>query len=726
MRKHWIWMLSVWVFMTIWLLPGAASAAAFPGGSFAEEDSEDIVNYSLEDLLNTEITTAGKKAEKLGDIPASVVLITRDDIKRYGYQSLEEILINAPGLYMIDDMAYGSVFGVRGFWSGSGRNMVYMVNGIPQVQAYSDATELPNLNVPVEAIDRIEVIRGPMAVMYGSGAFFGVVNLITDDNHDKKSASMASLSYGSMNTLRAALRVSGQENDLKYTLNAGYLISDGPDEPLTKMVTNLGALAAFGISAANRNTTTGTRLEDNNKYVNLSASYKGFYSTISYSQGKKEHYVILPSFSNGTVFDRGLFNLMMGYERKFSDTFSLNLKLTYHLFEWFFDYDFFAPETFNIQNNASEEINAELIAIYTPSEEFNLMAGLYYRNIPDIPSLVDVPWLSIPNIVWNLDSETPIINRAAYVQANYHPFPKLKLVAGLRADQVQEYSILTILYGSSGLNQQARIEHSYSEDNVQLIPRFAAIYEFNARNIVKFLYGRAINHPSFFQAWIQGYSGFPNVAQEYIDTFELNYIATPGPQIMINLSLFYNTMSNLITRTLRVNPDGTLSTYYSNAGKKDTIGVELTAQWKPLEHFLLEISGAWQKSTDKRAGFEGRTVEYSPPLLAYLKASYAVTGFSAAILGRFTDGMVPYWDLARVNPGGAPGGRIGSDVSGYISLDANIRLDNFLNTGFYLNAHCSNILNNEYLFPVYTENSWMNKGTPGRSRAFAITLGKEF
>ena len=62
------------------------------------QGTQDLLEMSLEDLLDIEITTAGKQVEKISDIPASVILITRKEIETYGYTSLEEILQNVPGL----------------------------------------------------------------------------------------------------------------------------------------------------------------------------------------------------------------------------------------------------------------------------------------------------------------------------------------------------------------------------------------------------------------------------------------------------------------------------------------------------------------------------------------------------------------------------------------------------------------------------------------------------
>ena len=142
-----------------------------------EKTEEFLESLTLEELLSLEITTAGKKKEKISDIPASVVVVTREDIETYGYQSLEEILRNIPGLYFTDDY-FTQNFGVRGFWTNDPlRNVIILVNDVPQREYVVSSNFLEQINIPPEAIDRIEVIRGPMSVMYGTGAFFGAINI---------------------------------------------------------------------------------------------------------------------------------------------------------------------------------------------------------------------------------------------------------------------------------------------------------------------------------------------------------------------------------------------------------------------------------------------------------------------------------------------------------------------------------------------------------------------
>ncbi|MCP4344671.1 MAG: Plug domain-containing protein [Desulfobacterales bacterium] len=176
----------------------------------AQDAEEALGDISLGDLLNLELTTAGKKAEKISDIPASVVVVTREDIKKYGYQTLTEILEHIPGLYNIDDYGWsGANFGVRGFWTGFPKNVIFMINGVEQRFEANGDYKVRMMGVPVEAIERIEVIRGPMSVIYGTGAFFGAINIITGDLPDKEQLNMVSVSYGSENTQKAFARLSG-------------------------------------------------------------------------------------------------------------------------------------------------------------------------------------------------------------------------------------------------------------------------------------------------------------------------------------------------------------------------------------------------------------------------------------------------------------------------------------------------------------------------------------
>ncbi|MCP4218583.1 MAG: Plug domain-containing protein, partial [bacterium] len=247
----------------------------FPSTTYGEDiTQEEIDKYfkmSVQELLGVTLQTAGKTPERIVDIPASVVVVTRDDIETYGYRTLEEILEQIPGMYGIDDYAFGMAFGVRGFWSGASGagndNMIILLNGISQVYPLEGNYPLYQLPVPIEAIDRIEVIRGPMSVIYGQGAFYGAINIITN-TVGYKPFNRVSLSYGSTDTKKIFLRIAGEGKNYHYVANASFFDTDGLDVPLSEMTAD----RFWG-----QGSSTGGKLEKLERYFSFSGTYKDFY-----------------------------------------------------------------------------------------------------------------------------------------------------------------------------------------------------------------------------------------------------------------------------------------------------------------------------------------------------------------------------------------------------------------------------------------------------------------
>ena len=125
---------------------------------------DDLLQLPFEDLLQVQIRSAGKREEQVRDIPASVTIVTRDDISRYGWITFEELLRNVPGFYLLDNPE-DRFIGTRGAVGGG---VQFLVNGIPQhpsLQKTLTGTEIARLDIPVESIDRVEVIRGPMSLI---------------------------------------------------------------------------------------------------------------------------------------------------------------------------------------------------------------------------------------------------------------------------------------------------------------------------------------------------------------------------------------------------------------------------------------------------------------------------------------------------------------------------------------------------------------------------------
>jgi iron complex outermembrane receptor protein len=156
-----------------------------PAAARAQSTSQDISKVSkltIEQLLEVELTsTASKFQQEVTHAPASVTVVTADDIRRHGYRTLAEGLNSVRGFYTTYDRNY-SYIGVRGFARPGDYNtrVLLLIDGHrlnePTYDMAAIGTDFP---IDVSLIDRVEAIRGPGSSLYGASAFFGVINVIT-------------------------------------------------------------------------------------------------------------------------------------------------------------------------------------------------------------------------------------------------------------------------------------------------------------------------------------------------------------------------------------------------------------------------------------------------------------------------------------------------------------------------------------------------------------------
>jgi len=688
---------------------------------FANAQTDSIstyMNMSFEELLKVKITTAGKQEQQIQDIPASVVVITREDIEAYGYRTLPEILENIQGMYMINDYGIDGIkFGVRGFWNVIANNdLMIFVNDIDQVSVPYSCYDLYKITVPVSAIERIEVIRGPMSVLYGSGAFFGVINIFTRNlNPNLAKTNTITGSLGTQQTASTSLQVSHNSGDMNYTINCSALKSSGINQPFSKMNDNLSIF---------KTKTTEGLLQQQELYFGFTGKFKHFYTDFSYNESNNGAVFLLPSAGDGSNSSHRAAIISLGYKTNISDKLIFDGKLTYLSSYIKADYDHFHQNTYEYQSIPSTAYDIDLTLNSKLTEKLHLTAGAKFRSILTVENNLHLPTTGFGffyNTTQTIDDSDNIDSWAGFAQIEYNPIRKLRFIVGGRAEQQLDFMLKTIVADTTFGIPAIVFSDKYSHHELQFIPRVAAIFSITNNNIIKLLYGKAINKPSWFQIHNAGVHRL-DLRPEEIESFELNYITHPFPKLLINTSFFYNILNSLIVRTTGIDDQGLFYNYNANTGKVETKGMELTIQIKPIIDMDMELSGTYQRTTDKAN--PDIAYNYSPKMLGNFKMSYHIsTHLTTSIVMNYVDKMETNW---LSNPDGT-GIRIGKSVPSYFTIGANIRIMDLFKHRLFFEIHGTNLLNHDILYAATTNiNSLFPKGTVGIGRQIMFSVGYKF
>jgi iron complex outermembrane recepter protein len=161
-----------------------AVAVLMPIPAWSQETPKDLSNKSIEDLMNIEVTSVSKKDQKLSRTAAAIFVISQEDIRRSGATNIPDLLRMVPGL----DVAQvnGSTWAIssRGFNDEFANKLLVLIDGRTVYSPLFSGVFWDVQQVPMEIIDRIEVIRGPGAAVWGANAVNGVINITTKKASD--------------------------------------------------------------------------------------------------------------------------------------------------------------------------------------------------------------------------------------------------------------------------------------------------------------------------------------------------------------------------------------------------------------------------------------------------------------------------------------------------------------------------------------------------------------
>ena len=511
----------------------------------------DFTEMSLEDLGSIKVPTvvgASKHEQKTTEAPSAVSIVTQDDIQKFGYRTVTDVLRSVRGLYASSDQIYNYI-GLRGVnrpGDYGGRTLVTVNGHRMNDPLYDQAFNGQELPLDVDLIERVEVIRGPGSSLYGNNAFFGVINIVTRDGKGMNGVE-ASGAAASFDTYNGRLSYGKQfTNGLNLVLSGSALESSGRDD-----------LRYPEFAAINGGRSSGLDGERARKFF-VSASWQDF--TLEGVYGKRHRDV--PNAAYGTQFglapnyaDDERAYLELRYQHEFPKDWLLTARV-------FFDHYLFegegpyasappgGPPVVNFDSGKAQYLGGEFQVGKTFFDDHRLTAGTEWRTTTTLRQFNhDIsPYQVISDV------RGSVRDFGFYLQDEYQVSRQLTINAGLRYDW-------------------------FSSVGGTVNPRGALIYNPWKETTLKLLYGQAFRAPNGyeFDYVAPGYGANHALAPEKIRSYELVWEQGFARHYRASGSLFLNQMKGLITQQEvpdRANPGQTLFVF-QNTDSVETRGAEL-------------------------------------------------------------------------------------------------------------------------------------------------------
>lgn len=200
----------------------ALSLASPARGAPDEPPETALTEMSLEELLSVTVVSASNTSEKLAEAPATVIVITRDDLAKRGYTELSQVLDDLPGMQVV--RPYGATY-LKNYWRGFrntiGDPFLLLLDGVVLNHLYFNTADVL-VTLPLSNVARVEVVYGPASSIYGPNAFMGVINVITEAPSKNGTSFRGGLTAGSFATRLADVTASYQRDDFSVRLSARF------------------------------------------------------------------------------------------------------------------------------------------------------------------------------------------------------------------------------------------------------------------------------------------------------------------------------------------------------------------------------------------------------------------------------------------------------------------------------------------------------------------------
>lgn len=572
-------------------------AGSAQAGDSLTNSVKDSTELSLEQLINIQVTSVSKKETDLFASPAAIAVVTGDDVRRLGITTIPDALRLVPGMDVAQINSHEWAVSARGFNGQFANKLLVMVDGRSVYGTGFGGVVWGVQDIAMEDLDRIEVIRGPGATLWGANAMNGVVNIITKSAKETQGA-LISTTVGTEDLPTATVRYGGQlYTNLYYRVYAkgynrdGLVLANGQDAPDDAREIQGGARVDWEPSTENLLTLQGDyyhdRFVENQDMPSLTAPYAQNFNEVNHDSG-------------GNVLGRWTHELQE------------NSTLTLQAY-----YDHFRNEQAEAAQ-ISDTFDVDAQHRFEIGSRHDIVWGLGYRRTTS--KLMPSFFLSFNPT----QSHDDLFSSFVQDEITLRP-DRLKLTLGSKFEHND----------STGfeIEPSARLLWTPTEKQtvwaaVSRAVRTPSVEELNARVNLQVFPPAGSIPPTLISSF-----GNPNLDSETLIAYELGYRVELTKSFALDVAGFYNDYDNLIIAVpgagqpgIEFNPQPLhvlVGSTNQNAATAHTYGVEVSAHWNVTERWHLTSSYTW---FEINANPSSPMLTASPEQQAQLRSTLALPG----------------------------------------------------------------------------------------------------
>ncbi|MBL9037765.1 MAG: TonB-dependent receptor, partial [Archangium sp.] len=502
------------------------------------------------------VQAASKTAVSVDQAPASVTVISREEILSFGYQTLPEALRAIHGFYFTDDRIY-TYIGLRGFSPAGDLNTRILIlydghpiNDVWAGQGYSAR----DFDVDLNEVDRIEVVRGPASILFGTGAFFGVINVVPRARVHSGRNVEGVVGAGGVGGVKARATGSFGSEGRSILLSGAAFTASGAE------LTDLGSLG------------TVRGLDEERAFGGSVRGQLGGFTLVGKLNHRVKQIPTVPLGADvgvaGTQYTdlRGFAELR--YEHAWSRVTLLG-RVAYDAsrYEGIYARNSLLGAAFSIDGGGGDWLNAELRAFVTLWEGHRLMFSLETSGQFITQRLVDVAQSSLNQRV---------------------------LLSGTALD---EWHLTSWLFIQGGL----RFDKYFDLTDIALSPRLAVVLRPYSSGVTKLVAGQAFRAPNLYELFFNDglqtqRAAAGTLRPEVITTFELEHAHHFSPELSVSAGGYYNLIDRLVTlqqESLPVPDCGGADpvqcyVYRNTTAQLTAVGGQVELRWQPGRFTLID------------------------------------------------------------------------------------------------------------------------------------------